>query len=230
LTASTSFDATWAWVKLIAASITGNVNNLLVDIAIGASGSEVTIATNLHYDNSGTQGGASSFLFPVCIPAGTRIAARAQSDLSTTSNGVYVDIQLFDSGFTSPIEGAGLDDIGTNTANSQLTALTTGTTGTKGSYLQLTASSARDYAGLLVVYATASSAIISLDVAVGAGGSEQIIIPDVLYSINNCLMTGIVFTPFFTPIPSGTRIAIRGSAGGGVSPSGSSAAVYGVYG
>jgi hypothetical protein len=235
LTSSTSSDATWMLVELSNDNSAGiNCNNFLYDIGIGAAASEVVIASNLHsavfYGFSG-----ETYLFPVCIPAGTRIAARMQADFTAVNSG-FCAVHLFDSAMAMPVEGAGLDDMGTNTGNSTLTSVTRGVSGTKGAYSQLTASTARDYAGLLVsVFCTEQSTngavyVESIDIAVGGAGSEQIIIPDFAqYQLNSGLSMFVERRPYMTPIPAGTRISARASTNKAAAAGSLSVAVHGIY-
>jgi hypothetical protein len=211
-------------------AITGNVNNVLVDISVGATGSEVVVASNLHAD---VQGGvtAEGYLFPVCIPAGTKISARVQTEF-TSLNSIYVEVQLYEGGFPQ-VEGAGLDDIGTVTSGaSALTTVIQGASGTKGSYTVLISSTARDYAGLLVaVHDAISTGILnvdSIDIAVGATGSEKIIIPDALYFVRSQMILSAVYVPYFIPIPAGTKISAAASSSN-ASPSTFRIGVYGIY-
>ncbi len=231
LTASTPNDATWMMVRIGSDGTVGaNINNLLLDIGIGGAGSEIVIAPNLSFNAWSGSSQGETYIFPVAIPAGTRIAARAQSD-ATSSNGCYAAIMCFDSGYTTPIGAGGLDDVGTNTGNSQLTTVACGTSGAKGSYVQLIASTSRDYAGFLPAFSSHGSfANILVDIAVGGAGSEQIIIPDYyLNETNASTFPGIVSFPFFIQIPAGTRISARAAASTGSAPSTFQAAVYGIY-
>jgi hypothetical protein len=230
LVASSSFDATWMYIRFATdGSVSSNINNMLFDVGVGSAGSEVIVIPNVHFNTFPGDNG-EGYIFPVSIPAGSRIAARAQADFTSANSG-YVALQLFEGGFTQ-LEAAGADDIGTNTANSNLTSITSGTSGVKGSYTQLVASTARDYAGLVVVMNdtvnNATGGVESLDIAAGGAGSEIVIIPDVWVRNKSQFTKMNIWVPYLTPITAGTRISARASSSG-VSGAGFNAAVYGIY-
>jgi len=58
-----------------------------LDLGIGASGSERVVVPNLFFGTAATNAMRSQFIgpFPLTLPAGTRIAARAQSTLSSAT-------------------------------------------------------------------------------------------------------------------------------------------------
>jgi hypothetical protein len=91
LTASTAVDYVGILVALDGTNQTAwSFQNWLVDLAIGASGSELIIVPNFFADAPGTSAttvntiGSVQFL-PIPIPAGTRIAARAQCSTNTAT-------------------------------------------------------------------------------------------------------------------------------------------------
>lgn len=200
-----------------------------VDIGVGASGSEVVIASNLVF-GAGTQYQHWTFVveLPVSIPAGTRISARAQIDTaSRTADSPNVILVGYDGGFTQSEGGAGVDAIGFNAGTTAGTAVTGGTNA-KGSYAQLTASTTRDYIGLFGLLdvqgvASPSNNQMLMDVAVGASGSEKVIIPD---SLLTKWVSGNGYIPFVPiKIPAGTRLSARSSNGAVVA----NLTLYGVY-
>lgn len=98
-------------------------------------------------------------------------------------------------------------DIGSATATSTGTTLTSGAANTKGSYTQLVASSAKDTDYIIVGNDMGPSAgsNLSLDLAIGAGGSEVNILSDLFLSD-----VGTAF-PYHIPIsiPAGSRVSAR---------------------
>lgn len=103
---------------------------------------------------------------------------------------------------------AGVDAVGqTNGVGAQL--LTTTTANRKGAYTQLTAASSQDYSGFAIGGDTAAgNQFYLIDVAVGAGGSEQNILSNYQFG------TGFVgqspqSQTIMTPVPKGTRISAR---------------------
>lgn len=82
LTASASISSEWCVLSVLNDGTNGKNN--LIDIGIGGSGSEQIIVPNLYMPAGQTYqltGGKCSF--PLHIPAGSRIAARAQSDVAS---------------------------------------------------------------------------------------------------------------------------------------------------
>lgn len=214
LTASLASDCCYIGIHTDPGASTSS-DQYAVDIGIGTAGSEVVIINNLIVDFSATSGPLYAFLFPVCIPAGTRVAARCQCIAASDVMDAF--ITLYDGSFTQ-IEGfAGVDSIGFLTASTIGTAITaSNSANVKGSYSQFIASTSKDYAGFVIAPDTnnaliAASAHFFIDISIGAAGSEQIIIPD-LYMVRSHASgrcepenTGI----YWIPVPSGTRMAAR---------------------
>ncbi len=224
ITAAGVADTKGAWTQLIASttadavafSVSSNLTLAIagqyaVDIGIGPGGSEQVIVSNVIVPGGGnTVLNCSTIHIPIAIPAGTRIAARCQSTVASKQMGV--SIQLFDGSFVSS-EAAGVDSIGFTNTGTTGTAITANARA-KGTYVQLTASSARDYMGLFVgVDAAATSAgsghNVYFDISIGAGGSEQVVIPDWVFSPWSGLLTGSLSPFYAVEIPAGTRIAAR---------------------
>ncbi len=218
LIAATGSDCCWIDVisSIYSSPTTGTVFSC--DIAIGAGGSEKIIIADL------VLGGPTNIVrmnhahFPICIPAGTRIAARTQAS-AASETGYNVSVEIFDGGFTQ-IEGcAGVDTIGFNSGTSVGTLIAPSgiTPNTKGSYAQLTASTARDYIGFSFALDNqarngGTQAGITLDIAVGAAASETIIVPDLALGMDNLDMFPGHAGPFWINIPAGTRISARAQA------------------
>jgi hypothetical protein len=179
-----------------------------LDIGIGASGSEVVVASNLMETANDSGYNVSNYCFPLSIKAGTRISARAQTSTSS-SNTLFFQVILFDGAFTE-IEGyAGVDALGFNSATTLGTAVAT-SSGAKGAYVQMAASTARDYAGIMMamdIQGGSGFYIADIDIAIGASGSEMIIIPDFYIWVNGGGSLTMPYAP--VPIPKGTRIAAR---------------------
>ncbi len=209
LIASTTADAVWMLVNPVWGG--AGFSNVF-DIAVGAAGSEVVIAPNLIVAFSVSTG----YLFPVCIPAGTRISARAQGN--TGNRTPLVSVVLFDGALTQMEGAAGVDSIGFQLASSQGTAITaSGTANTKGSYSQLIASTARDYMGFIVAVDWNQTNFVScnflFDVAIGGAGAEQVIAPNIYFlNVNSNIPQMGPFGPLWINIPAGTRIAARSQA------------------
>lgn len=186
--------------------VTGN--RFLIDVAVGAAGSEVIIAANL-------PGGANPmnvwYLVPCHIPAGTRIAARCQSN--TLSAVMYAAVYGLNGGDLAAPLGQSLVTLGADTANSRGTEITANAVAnTKGAYAQLSASISKAFRGFYVLGSTASTLATAghlIDIAVGAAASEQVIVPNIyvksIASTTPCKI--MVHCPI--QIPAGTRVSAR---------------------
>lgn len=194
--------------------------SVAVDVGVGASGSETMLIPNLIGQLLGVSSTAVTYAFPVSIAKGTRIAARYQAS-NGSSLVPSVMLITFDGAFTQMEGCAGADAVGFSAASTLGAAITAGGSGaganTKGSYAQLTAATTRDYLGFVVGMDSQNANPVSqflLDIAIGASGSEQIIVPNLqsyFSSLSGTTGTSADFTPVFIPItiPSGTRIAAR---------------------
>ncbi len=194
-----------------------------VDIAVGAAGSEQVIINNLVLSDS-TASASAHYAFPVAIPAGTRISARAQSNVTAT-NTTFCSVILFDGAFTQNEGYGGVNSIGFNAGGSGGTGIDPGAVAnTKSAYVQLTASTTVDFMGLVVnadiSTSTTSASFPSwfVDIAIGAAASEKDIIPNIFFLSVGAGAANIV-TPCSplvlipVPIPSGTRISARAQCG-----------------
>jgi hypothetical protein len=217
-----------SWVELIAATAfdwkafdfqvyssyqaPGSFTSALTDIGIGGAGSEQVLLENLM---SSPLANSPLNIFtnvvwqsiPLAIPAGTRIAARGQSTPSggTKQSGVYILGK--GGGFTEhPVLGRATT-IGTDTASSRGTVVTTAASANgKGSWAQLTASAPHSVRHLMVMAARMNSNF-CIDIGVGAAASEVVVLANLLANPN-----GPVVPIYPVAIPAGTRIAARASA------------------
>lgn len=208
LTASTAFDATGIMVIIDNAL----VNNVSFDIAIGAAASEKIVIADVRAGAANTAFNALA-MFPVMIPAGSRIAARCQSDTATVA--CKLAVMLFDNSMMGRSGGV-VDAVGFVSASTLGTTIDCGATAnTKSAYVQITASTAVDYAGFCINYdgnnqVYTAGATFMLDVAIGAGGSEQIILSNLFMRMVGGGAPLPVYTSWFDmPIRAGTRIAVR---------------------
>jgi hypothetical protein len=213
LIASTPFDADWIEVEITWGSVpTGG--EILVDIAVGAAGSEQDMISNLQYCDSSAYS-FSRYLFPIRVSAGTRIAARSQCN--TGSATIHVKVNLMGSGFISPFPLSRVTTYGANTSDSGGTSIDPGgVANTKGAYTEIAAATSDPIRGLfLAIGIQANTARTAgtwlVDIAVGAAGSEQIIIPNLglVASGDTDLIMPSTIGILPCSIPAGTRVAVR---------------------
>ncbi len=216
LFASTSIDAEAILVEIQLTPGAGNNRHYAFDIGVGGAGSEVVAVSDITLYNNTAQGGNEQgcpILIPVFIPAGTRISMRSQSDLaSSTAN---VRVHILKGGFANLRQMGRATTYGFNAGSTTGTTVTTGVANTKGAYAQLTASMTNSCRWLILVIgvATGTSQNFSIDVAIGAASSEQIIVPDLYYTSGNSGPSVMVFQ-LPLAIPAGQRLAVRAASGG----------------
>lgn len=209
IVASSPLDCQMACLQVMGVASTTAVVGISIDIGIGAAASEVVLAADLMnwYRVTGDYITANSVVIPLAIPEGTRIAVRAQASIATPGTTLQVNLILFDTGFGMPEGCAGVDAIGFTAASTTGTTITPGAAGAKGTYVQLVASTARDYCGFFFSVNTGTAAgNRSMDAAVGAAASEKIIIPD----MPNFNQYFTAWTPYYpVPVPAGQRLSAR---------------------
>lgn len=207
LAASTPWEAYGFWLQVSANldSAGHGAGPVLIDIGIGGSGSEVAIIESLIVVNS-TDGSSTNFFIPLRIPAGSRISVQQEIGNSSTNDMIYV-MQLLSASFDGhPAFGSSFT-FGANRGTSRGTVVTSGTAGAKGSWAELTSSLAYDTRELMFVVTNHNGLRGLLDVGIGAGGSEVVLLPD-LHQVGTTGGTeGIWRVP--VSLPAGTRIAAR---------------------
>lgn len=208
LKASTSFETTHIVVTL---DDPNGGNGLFVDLAVGASGSEVAIAIGLFYrtdTSSHLRSSGSSYSMPIRIPAGSRVAARLMG--AAASRTLRIAVQAFGGAGILP-SYQGMERLGG-------TYSTGNGSGSKGSWIEALASTTREYKALHLAWGTidfnnGQSTVSLIDLGVGGSGSEIVLVPDLFSAASN--VSGVCFNSYrtaFIPgrIPAGTRIAFRG--------------------
>lgn len=207
------------------------------DIGIGGSGSQVVLVPNIvcPYNNGNSTNAYVQFLLPLQLPSGVQVWARSACSAASAA-GVYVaSFSAFDGEYTAEGYG-GVDALGFTAGTLVGTSFTTTGTGAKGSYSQVIASTTRDY-GMLAICVDqgtaglSTAAPISVDIAIGASGSEKIIAPDVFVYLNSNYGGGGATSagPFPVEVPAGSRIAVRGASDSAYAAITLGATIYGVY-
>jgi hypothetical protein len=223
VTAATAGDVIELALVAVGTTSSGNNSATLIDIGTGASGSETVIVADIPAGFTNTTGSGIPGLvrLPVSIPSGTRVAVRAASQRTSANINVPV---MFNYGSRHPgiaFPGTEFDTYGAQSASSNGAEVTpNASANTNGSWVQLTASTARDHRGFLLLTqgwgGTAGGAIsmnahgFVLELGAGGSGSEV-----VLGSVHVRTSTAEVRQgpwpdwPIWRSIPAGTRIAAR---------------------
>jgi len=223
VTGSSTIHTKGAWTQLVSSTASqsalailsfGNVGaastntSTLVDIGVGGAGSESVVIPNIAV--GGYVNGPVIWV-PIRIPAGSRVAARCQSLVS--SKAISVRIYLF-SHTDSARCPTSVNAIGADTATSAGVALS----GASGSWTEIAAATAADFQALTLVPSSSATAGNNgnwrLSLGIGAAGSEIELMNLVANQTANPLVQApsgdnFAATPAGLFVPTGTRIAVR---------------------
>lgn len=210
--ASTDVDAHFITIYLAAGSAAGTY---LVDFAVGAAASERIIINNLISQPSHVVQNGYVYQFSIFIPAGTRIAARVQSNVASAT--MQICCTLGDYAFTGFTTLGVVETYGATTASSQGTVVDPGATAnTKGAYVEMVATTGYPIRMLYLAFGhigttTTVTRNWFLDIATGAAASERVIIENVMIQDESTgdMCDPTTLGPFPVSIPAGVRIAAR---------------------
>lgn len=217
-----------SWVELISAAnnIAGDWNgfqlhvmkngsgmrNHALDIGVGASGSEVAILPDFKCNAKNITQEMVAFI-PLRVPGGVRVAARVAGN---DGNVETLELQLIGVGaaFSSlPVFGS-VDVMGESGGGNGVDVDPGGTANTKGSYVEIEASTDHHYKALMLGLGSSDNAgnatsQSTMDIAIGAASSEQIIIPDLFYNHSSQEITNPTWSMFVMDLAQGTRLSVR---------------------
>lgn len=211
LVASTPEDAYGLYVMLSDVAVADTSTAMLVDVGVGAAGSETVLIPDL---NAGAAVSRVAFgkraFFPIYVRKGSRISARAQAQIA--SDTVTVDLFLYGDPPSGGFVGSKVTAYGVDAANSRGTVIAGA-----NSWTQVTASTSEPHVLWYVMMGLAggvgqSNDVLTNEIGFGASGSE-VAFAKVL-SLNSL---GEDVRGFEPPIPvyrslaAGTRIAVRQS-------------------
>jgi hypothetical protein len=194
------------------------ISVVLFDIGVGASGSEIVVVPNLQvgstYQSGPIRASDRTPFIPFSIPAGSRIAMRAQSsypsDFLQGSLMVQARTASTPPGFHRCTDyGVGTDrGVQTNAAAAD----------TKGSWTEVTASTTARHRALLLnaICFSGGSNDFHVDIGIGASGSEVVLVPDIQIThgggISSIYARNHWPELFYVDLPAGTRLAVRQAA------------------
>lgn len=225
LIASTNFDAYWVCVITNAYGASATASRGLVDILIGTATEEILIPDLMMGNCGGATGDspAKTWMFPLYVPAGARIAAQAAGDRVSTA--MRVSVYLYGGHGTPPFRvGSKVTTYGIGTVPAG-TAITPGASGAEGSWTEITSSTTSDHFALCpslqINDSTQATRIYAADLGVGAATEEEVA-AQYWYHADSAETLGGPFNPMptFVDIPSATRLVMR------VSNSGTNDAAY----
>lgn len=221
LIASTSFDAYFVIIWASGYAATATTSSGCLDIMIGAATEEVIIPDLLMGGCASGSGvariGAKYWMFPLYIPSGSRLSAKAAG--SRVSTAMTVAIWLYGGDGMPPFRvGSKVTTYGVTVPNG--TAITPGGSGAEGSWTQITASTSEDHFCIVPSFQLGNDTVVSnnrlaVDVGVGAATEEEIVQSE--WYVTSGDETGCNFgpqLPTFQDIPSGSRLSMRASDSG----------------
>ncbi|MDZ5457003.1 hypothetical protein [Azohydromonas lata] len=210
IVASTAFDAAALLLTLSVGTTNGSV---LVDIGIGAAGTETVLLGNLQARRISSGNNVVQLLLPLQIPAGSRIALRYQQTAANVVLGACASVVA--ATWNSPATAGRTATHGAVPASSSGTVVDPGASAnTKGAWVELTPATDSDASWLLLSVMPTGTAINAntafyVDVAVGASGAEQIIVPDVPVYVAATVESSMARVLLPISIPAGSRLAVR---------------------
>lgn len=207
-------DASGFWVEVTPEAITSG-QQVLIDIAIGNSGSQKIIVDNILVA-IGQAPAAVPMYVPLPIPAGTKLWARYQT--SSTSFDIRVAIRLGGEGAGPSAQFGKCYTYGavTGGATGGTQVDSTGGANVEGGWVQIAATTDADTKAIAVDYGMRSNAATQLaryliDIGVGAAAAEKAVVEDITAFTT---VGGDTLVPGWSgiipvSIPAGKRLAAR---------------------
>jgi hypothetical protein len=208
LTSATANDANWVLVHLGNAASAGS--NHLVDIAIGAA-TEQVIIPDLNMMSKAAGANFGSYLFPIFIPAGSRLTARAQGPAATT---LEVVLTLFSGTMLAGGAPPSIVSAYGAVASSLGTAIDGVTANTEGAWTQIAAATDRDHCWWCVSGRIGDATLAAvtrwmIDLGIDTA-TETEIVGDLYFTADitsDLPYNPVVCFPYF--VPAGSRITAR---------------------
>jgi hypothetical protein len=229
--AATDFDTDWVYVKFMNNGGAVINSSSLVNIKVGAVGSEQLLIPNLLAGWVSTEfsAPARTYKFPLRIPAGSRISGTHRS--ARVNTGVTCQIKLFGGGEGMHWTGSAVEEVGAFTGDSGGTSVSPGQA-SDGTLTSL-GTTAHDWGYVLpMVGGNVDTAEVGGAVAADLGSSSSVAIPglDEFYfssSISEFFSNPQAIFGRFCFVPAGTTLHLR-SQGSGAGDA-DDWVVYGVY-
>jgi hypothetical protein len=192
--------------------LNGNNTATLIDIGVGASGSESAIVSNIAVGGASASGfgGGIGFVLPVSIASSSRIAVRSQAFIASDTAAISIDTFALGDSTTVPTT---LDCLGTSTSTSEGTLVST-------SYAEVVASTAQAYEALIIVpswsLSSGSTYGSEIIVATGTVGNEIDIAKNEAYKTSGEQAWNVPYISSITDttVASGTRLSAKAPGGG----------------
>lgn len=216
--ASTTYDSYGFWLGILNSFGSAAQTDMLLDVAIGPNQEHIIIPNLLcGWRGAGNnQGGPQVLFFPIYVPAGSLISARAQGLISSDTVSIMIMLQGGTSALPGPLY-SGCDAYGVETASSQGTSHTPGNSGAESTAANVGSTLAKSYrAVLLQVQGTltntaANNIAYHWELVIGGG----VVCEWYALTTNTESHTGpMPSVPFHTSLPAGTQLQIQAEASG----------------
>lgn len=211
LFASTSFRAYGLSVQFMAYDNA----EFLFDIAVGPTSSEVIILENVLFTCRKTGVNAFEMIFPITVPEGSKLSARVQS-AGTSDVQEWMTVQLISAPFLMGVALGRATTYGADVSDSGGVTIDPGSTAnTKGVWFPIGTLDNKMRAFSLHIGSNNNAALAAarflIDVGIGSGGSEIVLLPDLgmQTNITSDSWYPAQFGPFPVNIPAGTRLSVR---------------------
>lgn len=210
VSAATPWEAHGIYVGL---TIKSAAADALVDIGLGTAANEFVLIPNLYWTGGSSSSYNKGFWIPVNIPAGVRLAVRAQS--ATASLTGLCSITLFEQAML------GLPSVGRVTALGAITATSLGTAlgapgaGAWGAWTQIAATAGENFKWIMPVFGDLSIASRTSgqrfhgQMGLGAAAAEIGLGPEYPWSSSSTSFSTNMHHGFWTDIPSSERVVAR---------------------
>lgn len=213
---ATSFDA--YWVEIFASNYASSAaaSDGCLDIMVGGVGSERVLIPDLLMGYAGDttiSRWGKSWAFPLYIPSGTRLSARAAGLRTTTAMRVMIALHG-GNGYAGFPVGTKVVTYGIGTVPNG-TSITAGASGVEGAWTQLAAATSEDHIALVSSFqmtniTTASQRVVQMDIGIGAAAAEREISKRWWFMTEGSeIVNNVPRLPTFAPIPSGSRLSAR---------------------
>ncbi|MEE9415755.1 MAG: hypothetical protein V3V01_10760 [Acidimicrobiales bacterium] len=194
-----------------------SLTEFLVDISVGAGGSEVVVIPNILVPAYSTFiGNIQAFVVPFSVPSGTRISARAQGDNAGTKN-CRVGVNAISCGFlpAGPLNRCvNYGSVPATTRGKPIDA--DGVANTMGAYVEMTGSAVNRVRQIVACWtmngnSNPSNAYFIGEIGIGTGGSERVVVPGMwMRTVGvGSNLTNWLQGPFPVDIAKAERIAVR---------------------
>jgi hypothetical protein len=186
------------------------------DVGIGADGAEVVLVPDIPYVSGAVGLVGGSFYIPIRISAGTRVAVRHQSNSTTATSEIHlIFVASEQARLMSCVRATAYGHVHASTISACLPD-PNNTANTKGIYDEMVASTTNPMKAWTFFITTQSQdftigRLLMTDLAVGAGGSESVILGDQLTVVgaSGDHLQPPDSGPYWYPVPAGVRLSAR---------------------